>query len=150
MPAILAYFNAYEIERATSDVTLHAFQPQPLPDFLSLKSFRDEMMAALSAYGVEVGRIATDEFWQPFVQCYMGVIRNCPLEAWEQNASWSLKVMIVSTRCRGWAWVQEVRRKVRRIQLESGCAAPFIRLSGPELTRYIELGIALCSLIGYD
>ena len=26
---ILAYFNAYEIERAKSDVTLHVFQPQP-------------------------------------------------------------------------------------------------------------------------
>jgi hypothetical protein len=84
---ILAYFNAYEIERAKSDVTLHAFQPKPLQDFLSLKSFRDEMMVALSAYGVEVGRIATDEFWQPFVQCYMDLIRDCPLEAWEQNAT---------------------------------------------------------------
>jgi hypothetical protein len=84
---ILGYFNAYEIERAKSDVTLHAFQPEPLQDFLSLKSFRDEMMAGLSACDVEVGRIATDEFWQPFVQCYMGVIRDCPLEAWEQNTT---------------------------------------------------------------
>ena len=41
----------------------------------------------LSVYGVEVDRIAMDEFWQPFVQCYMGVIRDCPLEAWEQNAT---------------------------------------------------------------
>ena len=43
---------------------------------------------------------------------------------------------IRSTRYRGWAWVQELCRKVRRIQLESGCAAPFIRLSGPELATY--------------
>jgi hypothetical protein len=84
---ILAYFNAYEVERAKSDVTLHAFQPKPLQEFLSLRSFRDEMMAGLSANGVEVSRIATDGFWQPFVQCYMDVIRDCPLEAWELNAT---------------------------------------------------------------
>jgi hypothetical protein len=84
---ILAYFNAYEIERRKDDVTLHAFQPKPLQDFLSLKSFRDEMMAGLQTYGVDSAPIVTDEFWQPFVQCYMGVIRDCPLEAWEQNAT---------------------------------------------------------------
>ena len=84
---ILGYFNAYEIERAQSGVTLHAFQPKPLEDFLSLKSFRGEMMTGLQPYGVDVDPIATDEFWQPFVQCYMGVIRDCPLEACEQNAT---------------------------------------------------------------
>lgn len=84
---IIAYFNAYEIERAKSEVTLHAFQPKPLQDLLSLKSFRDEMMAALQPYGVDVAPIATIEFWQSFVQSYMGVIRDCPLEAWEQNAT---------------------------------------------------------------
>ena len=39
-------------ERAKSDVTLQANQPKPLQDFLSINLFRDEMMAALSAYGV--------------------------------------------------------------------------------------------------
>jgi hypothetical protein len=84
---ILAYFNAYKIEHAKSAVTLHEFQPKPLQDFLSLTSFRNEMVAGLEPYGLDVSRIATDEFWQPFVQCYMGVIRDCPLEAWEQNAT---------------------------------------------------------------
>ncbi len=83
---ILAYFNDYEIEHAKSGVTLHEFQPKPLKDFLSLTSFRAEMMEGLRACGVEADRIATDEFWKPFVQCYMGVIRDCPLEALEQNA----------------------------------------------------------------
>jgi hypothetical protein len=84
---ILAYFNAFEIEHAKSGVTLHEFQPKPLQDFLSLKSFRDEMMAGLEPYGVRIDAIAKDAFWKPFVQCYMGVIRDSPLEAWEQNAT---------------------------------------------------------------
>ncbi|KAA6457553.1 hypothetical protein DYQ86_22250 [Acidobacteria bacterium AB60] len=84
---ILAYFNAFEVEHVKSGVTLHEFQPKPLKDFLSLTSFRAEMMAGLEPYGVEVGRIATDDFWKPFVQCYMSVIQDCPLEAWEQNAT---------------------------------------------------------------
>ena len=84
---ILAYFNAFEIEHAKSGVTLHEFQPKPLQDFLSLKSFRDEMMAGLEPCGVQIDFIAKDGFWKPFVQCYMGVIRDSPLEAWEQNAT---------------------------------------------------------------
>jgi hypothetical protein len=84
---ILAFFNAYEAEYAKSGVTIAEFQPKPLKDFLSLTSFREEMMASLQPHGVEVDRIASDGFWKPFVQCYMSVIQDCPLEAWEQNAT---------------------------------------------------------------
>lgn len=83
---ILAYFNAYEIEHAKSGVTMAEFQPKPLQGFLSLKRFREEMMESLQPYGVEVDRIASGEFWKSFVQFYMSVIEDCPLEAWEQNA----------------------------------------------------------------
>jgi hypothetical protein len=102
---MLGYFNTYEIEHAKSGVTLQQFQPKPLQDFLSLKSFREEMMAGLSSYGVDVGRISTDEFWQPFVQCYMGVIRDCPLEAWEQNATHVSHVSAL-------AWPEEMANQI--------------------------------------
>jgi hypothetical protein len=85
---ILIFFNAYEAEYAKSGVTVAEFQTRPVQDFLSLKSFREEMIASLRPYGVEVDRIASDEFWKPFVQCYMSVIQDCPLEAWEQNAAY--------------------------------------------------------------
>lgn len=84
---ILSYFNAYEAEYQKSGLTMAEFQLKPLHDFLSLKSFREEMMAGLEPYSVRVDRIASDDFWKPFVQCYMSVIQDCPLEAWEQNAT---------------------------------------------------------------
>ncbi len=85
---ILMFFNTYEAEYTKTGVTMAEFQTQPLQDFLSLKSFREEIMASLRPHGVEVDRIASDEFWKPFVQCYMSVIQDCPLEAWEQNAAY--------------------------------------------------------------
>jgi hypothetical protein len=102
---ILAYFNAYEIEHAKSGVTLHEFQPKPLQDFLSLTSFRNEIMTSLEPYSVNVSRIATNEFWQPFVQCYMSVIRDCPLEAWEQNATHVTHVSAL-------AWPEEMANQI--------------------------------------
>ncbi len=83
---VLAYFNAFEAEHAKSGVTMADFQPKPLQRFLSLKSFREEMMESLQPYGIEVERIASDEFWKSFVQFYISVIQDCPLEAWQHNA----------------------------------------------------------------
>jgi hypothetical protein len=84
---ILSYFDAYEAEYQKSGLTMAEFKLQPLHDFLALKSFRDEMMTSLRPHDVEVAFVASDDFWKPFVQRYMSVIQDCPLEAWGQNTT---------------------------------------------------------------
>jgi hypothetical protein len=82
---ILGYFDAYETECQKSGVTMAEFQLKPLRDFLSLKTFREEMIASLAPHGVDTDIVTDETFWKPFVQRYMSVIQDCPLEAWEQN-----------------------------------------------------------------
>jgi len=78
---VLKHFDAYEIEYQNSGISMAEFSLEPLHDFVSQKRFRTELIEALSRYGVETNTVAQDKFWQCFIQYYMSVIQDCPLEA---------------------------------------------------------------------
>ena len=82
---ILRHFDAYETEHQNSGTTVAEFQLKPLHDFMTYTTFRAEFIEALSPHGVEVGRLASDAFWQHFIQHYTSVIQDCPLEAIGNN-----------------------------------------------------------------
>ena len=98
--AVLQHFDAYEIEYQKSGATVTEFQCEPLNDFMTLKGFRAKFIEALSPYGINVDRLASDAFWQPFIQHYMAVIQDCPLEAKENNTQ-------LVTHVSGIAWPTE-------------------------------------------
>ena len=57
------------------------FDLQPLNEFLALQTFRTEFIAALRESAVSSIALENDEFWRSFVQHYLGVIQDCPLQA---------------------------------------------------------------------
>jgi hypothetical protein len=82
---ILKHFDAYEAEFKKSGITMAEFRLEPLHDFMSHKRFRAEFIEALSPYGIQVERVASDVYWQSFIQHYTSVIQDCPLEAIGKN-----------------------------------------------------------------
>jgi len=82
---ILRHFDAYETEHQNSGVTVAEFQLEPLHDFMTYTRFRAEFIEALSPHRVEVSRLSSNAFWQPFIQHYTSVIQDCPLEAIDNN-----------------------------------------------------------------
>jgi hypothetical protein len=78
---VLSYFDAYEAEYQTSGITMAEFQLAPLHDFMSHARFRGEFIEVLSPHDVKVDRLASNAFWQSFIQHYTAVIEDCPLEA---------------------------------------------------------------------
>jgi hypothetical protein len=97
---ILKHFDAYEAEHQKSGITVAEFQLEPLHDFMTYKRFRAEFIEALSPHGVEVGRLSSNAFWQPFIQHYSAVIQDCPLEAIGNNTQFVSHVS-------GLAWPKE-------------------------------------------
>jgi hypothetical protein len=82
---IIRHFDACEVEFQKSGKSLTEMNLEPLRDFISLTRFRTEFMQSLSVYGVNIEPLASDGFWQNFIQRYCGVIRDCPLEATSEN-----------------------------------------------------------------
>ena len=79
--AILSHFDVYEAEFRKSGVTMKEFDLKPLNEFLALSSFRAEFIASLAEQGVDTTALESDEYWRCFIQHYMGVIQDCPLQA---------------------------------------------------------------------
>jgi hypothetical protein len=90
--AVLAHFDAYEMEYRRSGVTMHEFGLGELNDFLSLQSFRSEFVGALALFDVAVDSLTSDEYWRGFVQNYCEVIRDCPLKATDDGTRIVLEV----------------------------------------------------------
>ena len=79
--AILTHFNVYEAEFRKSGVTMTEFDLEPLNEFLALSSFRAEFIASLAEQGADTTALESDEYWRCFIQHYMGVIQDRPLQA---------------------------------------------------------------------
>jgi len=82
---VLKYFDEFEAHHQRSGATVSEFSLQPLNDVMSHKAFRKDLMEALSQYQVNISRLASEEYWQSFVQHYTSVIQDCPLEAVGSN-----------------------------------------------------------------
>jgi hypothetical protein len=68
---------------------------------MSHKAFRQDFIDALSQHQVNISRLASDEYWQSFIQHYTSVIQDCPLEALGDNTQLVSHVSAL-------AWPQEM------------------------------------------
>jgi len=98
---VLKYFDDFETDHQRFGSTVTEFSLQPLNDFMSHKAFRQDFMSALSRYQVNISRLASDEYWQSFVQHYTSVIQDCPLEAVGMNTQLVSRVSAL-------AWPEEM------------------------------------------
>lgn len=95
--AILSHFDVYETEFRKSGITMKEFDLKPLNEFIALNSFREEFISALRAQGVETAALESDEYWRSFVQHYMGVIQDCPLQAIDDSGR-----LVVAVTAQAW------------------------------------------------
>jgi hypothetical protein len=104
----------YEIEYQKSGITIAEFPLEPLHDFMSYKTFRAELIEALTPYGVETDRFSSDMFWRSFIHYYSSVIQDCPLDAIDNN------IRLV-THVSGQAWPMEMAQTIYRgpVELDS-------------------------------